>query len=121
MGEAERLVAERERVLRRVAGVREFLRGSVVLMQRRCAQRRCPRCAAGGRHPTWVLTVSERGKTRTVYLGAGRAERARRMAVNYRPLQAWIEAAARINERLLVGRRRPRAKGAGDGPRVRGP
>ena len=121
MGEAERLVAQRERVLGRVAGVREFLRGSVVLMQRRCAQRRCRRCATGGRHATWVLTVSERGKTRTVYLGAGRAERARRMAANYRQLQGWIEAASRINERLLTGRARPRAKGAGDGPPGRGP
>ena len=121
MGETERWVAQRERVLRRVAGMQEFLRGSVVLMQRRCAQRRCRRCAAGGRHPTWVLTVSERGKTRTVYLGAGRAEQARRLAANYRQLQGWIEAASRINERLLVQRARPRTKGAGDGPPGGGP
>ena len=110
-GERRRLERTREVLLRRVAGIREFVRGSVVLMRRRCTYPGCRKCAAGERHPTWVLTVSERGKTRTVYLGKGRAAAARTMAANYRRLQEWLEAAARLNLELLTHAAPPTAKG----------
>ena len=114
-GERRRLERTREVLLRRVAGIREFVRGSVVLMRRRCTYPGCRKCAAGERHPTWVLTVSERGKTRTVYLGKGRAAAARTMAANYRRLQEWLEAAARLNLELLTHAAPPTAKGVRDG------
>jgi len=89
-------------------------------MKRPCVDARCRKCASGERHPTWVLTLSEKGKTRTVYLGAARAPQARRMSENYRRLGALLEAVAQINLVLLTGRM-PAGKGAENDPSGRGP
>jgi hypothetical protein len=99
-----RLRQKRQLLLGRAAGIEEFVRGSVVLMKRPCAYEGCRKCASGERHPTWVLTVSVKGKTRTVYLGADKRDAARRMTENYRRLMALVEQMAQINRVLLMGR-----------------
>ena len=72
---------KRRRLLKEALRIEEFVRGSVVLMKRRCSSPGCRRCAAGTGHPTWVLTVSSQGKTRTIYLGEQRVgEAGRRVA-----------------------------------------
>ena len=102
--EARRLQQKRHLLLRRMGQIEEFLRGSVVLMKRPCTYPRCRKCASGERHPTWGLTLSEKGKTRTVYLGAKRLDAARRMAENYRRLQSLVEQISTLNRALLTGR-----------------
>jgi hypothetical protein len=99
-----RLERRRKSLLEKLANVDEFVRGSVVLMKRRCTYPGCRKCAAGERHPTWVLTVSRHGKTQTVYLGERRLGRARRMVESYRTLRALIEEIADINLALLTDR-----------------
>jgi hypothetical protein len=111
--EARRLRQKRKLLLRRMAGIEEFLRGSVVLMRRPCTYAGCRKCASGERHPTWGLTVSEKGKTRTMYLGVKRLDAARRMTENYRRVQALVEEIGTINRALVTGRVSPR-KGPGD-------
>jgi len=118
-GQARRLRQRRKLLLGRLSRIEEFLRGSVVLMKRPCTYPTCRKCAAGERHPTWGLTVSENGKTRTVYLGAKRLDAARRMTENYRRLQSLVEEIGTINRALLTGRVSIR-KGAGDVPAERG-
>ena len=94
----------RKALMRKLAAWESFVRGSVVLMKRRCTYPRCRKCAAGQGHPTWVLTVSRQGKTRTIYLGARRRAPAQRMAGNYRRLLGLIEDIAEVNLALLTGR-----------------
>jgi hypothetical protein len=118
--EVRRLHQKRKLLLKRMAQIEDFLRGSVVLMKRPCVDERCHKCASGERHPTWVLTLSEKGKTRTVYLGAARATAARQMSQNYRRLGVLTEEVAQINLVLLTGRKSTR-KGAENGPFGQGP
>ena len=99
--ESGRLVRRRKLLVKRLASTEEFVRGSVVRMKRKCVRPRCRRCAEGEGHPTWVLTVSEGGKTRTVYLGEKRLAEARRLVANYRRVAEWMEAVAAINLALL--------------------
>jgi len=120
MDERERrLERKRKLLMGRMARIEEFLRGSVVLMRRPCTHAKCRKCASGERHPTWGLTVSEQGKTRTVYLGAQRVDAARRMTGNYRRLRALVEQISAVNRALLTGRVSTR-KGAGDVEAERG-
>ena len=104
--------------MRKLASWESFVRGSVVLMKRRCTYSRCRKCAAGQGHPTWVLTVSRQGKTRTIYLGARRRAPAQRMAENYRRLLRLIEEIAEVNLALLTGRP---LEGKGDRHGTQGP
>lgn len=102
---AERDLRRMRTALRRsLAFFGAFVRGSVVLMKRRCTSPGCRRCAAGQGHPTWVLTVSRKGKTHTLYLGARRRVQAQQMAENYRRLQGLIEELAEVNLALLTGK-----------------
>jgi hypothetical protein len=110
-----RLERRRQRLAGRLAAVGEFVRGSVVLMKRRCSRPGCRTCRAGGHHPTWVLTVSRHGKTRTVYLGSGRMAEARRLTGHYRRLLGLVEEIADVNLALLLGPPRS-AKGGRDEP-----
>jgi hypothetical protein len=122
-GQWERRLRQKRRLLLgRMARIEEFLRGSVVLMKRPCTYPRCGKCASGERHPTWGLTVSEKGKTRTMYLGVKRLDAARRMTENYRRLQVLVEQISAINRALLSGRVST-AKGSSDvqAERGRGP
>jgi len=108
----------RKGLMRKLASWGSFVRGSVVLMKRRCTYPRCRKCAAGQGHPTWVLTVSRRGKTRTVYLGAQRRAPAQRMAESYRRLLGLIEEIAEVNLALLTGKP---LEGKGDPDGTQGP
>lgn len=112
--EPRHLRRERRALLKKLSAVGPFVRGSVVLMKRRCTYANCRKCASGQRHPTWVLTVSRAGKTHTVYLGKKRVADARRMVSNYRKLQGWIERIAAINLTLLTDKVLSR-KGVGHG------
>lgn len=106
MDDIERRRLERKRKILhgQMARIEEFLRGSVVLMKRPCTYPKCRKCASGERHPTWGLTVSQRGKTRTIYLGVKRLDAARRMTENYRRLQVIVEQISTINRSLVTGR-----------------
>jgi len=103
--ERRRLEQKRKLLTGQMARIEEFLRGSVVLMKRPCTYPKCRKCASGERHPTWGLTVSEKGKTRTVYLGAKRLDAARRMTENYRRLQALIEQISKHHPAIHAGLR----------------
>jgi hypothetical protein len=94
----------RKALMRKLASWGAFVRGSVVLMKRRCTYPRCRKCASGQGHPTWVLTVSRQGKTHTVYLGPQRRASAQRMAETYRRLLVLIEEIAEVNLAVLTGK-----------------
>ena len=113
MEERERKFLQRKRksLLRKLAAMEEFVRGSVVLMKRRCSYPRCRLCRSGKHHPTWVLTVSLGGKTHTVYLGKKRLAEAKRMTRNYRIVKALVEEIAGINLALLTGKSLPEKGG----------
>jgi hypothetical protein len=102
--ELRRLAQKRKLLWKRVAEIEEFLRGSVVLMKRRCIFAGCRKCASGERHPTWVLTVHQKGKTQTVYVGKSRLAEAKRLVGNYRRARTLMEEVAQVNLLLFRGR-----------------
>jgi len=102
--ERDALERKRRSLLRKLPPFEDVVRGSVVLMKRRCVYPHCCKCSAGEGHPTWVLTVSRQGKTHTVYLGKSRVAQAQRMVGNYRKLLALVREVAEVNLALLVGR-----------------
>lgn len=118
--QARRLRQKRKLLWKRAAEIEEFVRGSVVLMKRRCIFAGCRKCASGERHPTWVLTLHEKGKTRTVYVGKSRLVEAKRLVENYRRARTLMEEVAQVNLLLFRGRNFSR-KGGGDGQPGQGP
>ena len=118
--ELRRLHQRRTLLLKRMSSIRDFARGSVFQMKRPCTYPRCRKCASGQGHRSWVLTFSDKGKTRSVYLGAGLVPQARNMVDNYRRLASLIQQVADINLVLLT--ERPlRKKGQSNAAQSQGP
>ena len=91
----------RARVLRRLPDVSQIVRGS--LLKRLIRHRQgCPRCAGGGGHPVWVLSVGYRGgRTRQLSLHAAQVPQVRAWLANFRRLKAAVERVCELNQRLL--------------------
>lgn len=86
--------------------LREFIRGSVVVLRRPCSYKGCRRCQAGVRHPALYHTVSKQGRTQTTYLGRSLAEACREQVEAYRRLWTLVERISEVNLALLVGKER---------------
>jgi hypothetical protein len=94
-------IRARQRLLDRLPGAAEILRGS--LLQRTVRHSSgCPKCARGEGHPLWVLTVSyPGGRTRQYSLRREQVPQVRRWLSNYRKLKDKLEAICELNHHLL--------------------
>ena len=99
-------LGEKRRLLKQMRSIREFIRGSVVVLKRPCSYRGCKRCQAGLKHPGLYHTVSKAGKTQTTYLGSALAPRCREQGEAYKRLLGLAERLSDINLALLTGKDR---------------
>lgn len=44
------------------------LKGSLAKIYKPCIRKNCPACARGDKHPAWILTVSQDGRRRCLYV-----------------------------------------------------
>lgn len=79
----------------------EILRGS--LLQRTIRHKRgCPKCARGGGHPVWVLTIGYPGGiTKQYSLRPEMKDQVQQWLDNYHELKAKLEAICEVNHNLL--------------------
>jgi len=108
-------IRARQKLLDKVSISGDMLRGS--LFQRIIRHSRgCPKCARGGGHPLWVLSVGyQRQRTRQFSLRPDQVVEVRRWLRNYQELKAAIETICELNLDLLradhappKSRRKPR-------------
>jgi hypothetical protein len=101
------LVKQREALLQRnklVAGLpsaAEILRGS--LIQRTIRHKTgCAKCASGGGHPAWVLTIGyPRGITKQYSIRPEMKSQVEQWLKNYQDLKAKLEAVCELNHVLI--------------------
>ena len=97
----EQAIRKRERLAARVCSPTGVLRGS--LLQRTIHHSSgCLKCARGGGHPLWVLTVGyPGGKTRQVSLRPEQVPQVRKALEDYRDFKQTLEAISELNQFLL--------------------
>jgi hypothetical protein len=44
------------------------IKGSLAKVYKPCIRKNCPACACGDKHPAWLLTFSDQGKRKTMYV-----------------------------------------------------
>ena len=94
----------KRRLLKQMRSIREFIRGSVVVLKRPCSYKGCKRCQAGLKHSGLYHTVSKEGKTQTTYLGSSLAWKCRERVEAYKRLLDLTERLSDINLALLTGK-----------------
>jgi hypothetical protein len=97
----EQAIRKRDRLAAQLSSASEVLRGS--LLQRTVRHSSgCLKCARGGGHPLWVLTVGyPGGKTRQLSLRPGQIPQVRRALQRYQILKQGLEAISELNQFLL--------------------
>ena len=70
-----------------------LIRGSVVLLRRRCGKDRC-KCNKGELHETWALSCSYQGKTKIISISPEYLELARQSITRYQKAFSQLEAQA---------------------------
>jgi hypothetical protein len=88
-------------ILERLPDLSDILRGSLLHRTIRHKQG-CPKCAAGGGHPVWILATGYPGKRiHQLTLRADQVVPVRRRIANYRKLQAALERICEYNREQL--------------------
>ncbi len=80
------------------------MRGSVVKIANKCGNPNC-RCAQGQKHHQLYFSVSKKGKTKLIFLGKSKVQKARKYSDNYKTMVAIIEEMTDINMQLLKNER----------------
>jgi hypothetical protein len=89
------------RILQSLPDLSEILRGSLLHRTIRHKQG-CPKCAAGGGHPVWILATGYPGKRiHQLTLRADQVPQVRRRIAQYRKLQAALERICEYNREQL--------------------
>lgn len=92
-----RIQQKQETLLKRLPGLREIVRGSLLQRTTRHSSG-CAKCARGEGHPQSVLTVSyPGGATRQFSLRAEQVPQVRQWLKNYRKLKDTLEAISELN------------------------
>jgi hypothetical protein len=97
----EEIIQARNQLAGQMPDAVQIVRGT--LLKRTIRHRRgCAKCAAGGGHPAWVLTVTYRGgKTRQFSLRAEQRAQVRQWVRSYQRLKKHLEAICELNHQLL--------------------
>lgn len=91
----------RNRLAESIGAPSEILRGS--LLERTIRHKTgCRKCAEGGGHPAWILSINyPGGRNRQISLRADQKVLAERWLANYRKLREKLESICELNHILL--------------------
>src|SRR6266481_1315994 len=97
----EQATRKRDRLAAQLSSPTGILRGSLLQRTLRHSSG-CSKCARGGGHPLWVLTVGyPGGKNRQVSLRPGQVPQVRKALQHYRKIKQSLEGISELNQFLL--------------------
>ena len=96
-GKLSQRIADLQKQMTKLGSV---MRGSVVKLANKCGNPNC-RCAQGQKHQQFYFSVSKKGKTKLIFLGKSKVQKARKYTENYKKIVAIIEEMTDINMQLL--------------------
>ena len=51
-----------------IASLWPAIKGSLAKVYKPCIRKNCPACQRGDKHPAWILSLSSRGRRKTMYV-----------------------------------------------------
>lgn len=100
----EKLTPRIAELQKQMAQIGPVMRGSVVKLASKCGNSNC-RCAQGQKHQQFYFSVSKKGKTKLIFLGESKVQKARTYSDNYKVMVAILEEMTDINMQLLKNER----------------
>jgi hypothetical protein len=75
---------------RQIKGLWPALKGSLAKIYKPCIRKKCPLCERGDKHPAWILTTSQRGCRRCLYVPEELVPTLQQAIQNGRKLEAML-------------------------------
>ena len=66
------------------------IKGSLAKVYKPCIRKHCPACTRGDKHPAWMLSLSDRGRRRTLYVPLALAPKMRKAIQNGRKIEQLL-------------------------------
>lgn len=95
------LLKRRHKIRRQMPEIEECIRGSLVVMKRRCGKLNC-HCQKGQKHKAIYLSQSYNGKTRMFYLPQDAEDKVYQYIKNYQKIKTALNSLSDINIRLVT-------------------
>ena len=71
-------------------GLWPALKGSLAKVYKPCIRKNCPLCERGEKHPAWILTVSQKGQRRCLYVPEDLVPVIQLAIQNGRKIEEWL-------------------------------
>jgi len=71
-------------------GLWPALKGSLAKVYKPCVRKHCAACARGDKHPAWLLSVSQHGRRRCLYVPLDLVPEIRKALKNGRKIEALL-------------------------------
>lgn len=79
-----------QQFLDQLADLWPVLKGSLAEVRKPCIRPHCPACARGDKHPAFILSFSDKGRRRCMYVPAELVPLLRQALENGRQLERWL-------------------------------
>ena len=93
---------------RQLHGLWPVLKGSLAKIRKPCIRANCKLCASGTKHPAWILSVSQAGRRRCLYVPEELVPLIQKAIRNERKLEQLL---GRMGPALITAYRRQRDAG----------
>jgi hypothetical protein len=109
----QKIILSRKAFQAKVAGLWPALKGSLSQVRKPCIRPHCAACASGQKHLAYMLSFTEQGRRRCMYVPDAMAPLIRRALHNGRTLEQWLCA---MGPALLRENRRKKKIPPGNSP-----
>ena len=75
---------------RQIASLWPAAKGSLAKVYKPCIRENCPACARGDKHPAWLLSLSSRGRRKTMYVPQAMVSSIRKAIQNGRRIERLL-------------------------------
>lgn len=99
--EMNRLYIEKFKLWKQLVNMKDFVRGSVVMLKRPCIYKGCRKCKSGIKHPTIYYSISRKNKTTLIYLPRDIQAMVKEMIKNYKEILSLLDKISEINIEII--------------------
>jgi len=95
------LERKRDSLIKQLAGIGPFVDGSMVVVKRRCGNKRCKCYLKDEKHQSYYLHYKEKGVTKAVYIPVDMEDTVRQWNDNHRKLKEIVAEISRTNKEII--------------------
>ena len=92
---------DRRKIFRKIPRSQEVIRGTLVIMARRCGKINC-RCQRGHKHKSLYLSQSHQGKTCMTYVPRQAEKKVKEAVERYQTIKSELNELSKVNIQLLI-------------------